>query len=545
MRIIIIGGGSAGTGTATRFRRLNENAEILILEKTSEFAVSNCGLTYYLSGEVKSAEQLMGSSVQAMRQLYNIEVRLNNEVTAINRTAKTVSIEGHDDEAYDKLVIATGAYQLRPDIDGALADNIFTIKNIESIEKIKEYISGVGVQNVVISGGGLIGVEAAEALIKLGLKPVIIEASGHILPPLDEEISAFVQNYLREKGILLYLNNKIASFDEKDVVLSSGEKLPYDMAIIATGVRPELKLSILSELEIGSDGGLIVDEYMRTSDKDIYAAGDNVEVINLITGKKGRVSHAGLAVKEARVIADHLAGLDTKFGKVAETAILKCFDLIVGAVGANEKTLKRYNIPYKKLHFYAKSHSGYYPGSEMMLFKLLFDGKGKILGAQAIGKNGVDKRLDIILSYLLKDGSVSDLAKAELCFSPPFATGRDAVNELGSAAENILQGRETPIFYDEIDWEDNGKDTIFIDVRPQEQFNAGHIPHAINIPMDAVRNNLEAIPHDKKVILYCNRGRKSYLASCILKNRGFDNIYNLSGGMDLYNEIIENKQIRK
>ena len=545
MRIIIIGGGSAGTGTATRFRRLNENAEILILEKTSEFAVSNCGLTYYLSGEVKSAEQLMGSSVQAMRQLYNIEVRLNNEVTAINRIAKTVSIEGHDDEAYDKLVIATGAYQLRPDIDGALADNIFTIKNIESIEKIKEYINGVGARNIIISGGGLIGVEAAEALIKLGLKPVIIEASGHILPPFDEEMALIIQNYLREKGILLYLNNKIASFDEKDVVLSSGEKLPYDMAIIATGVRPELKLSILSELEIGSDGGLIVDEYMRTSDKDIYAAGDNVEVINLITGKKGRVSHAGLAVKEARVIADHLAGLGTKFGKVAETAILKCFDLIVGAVGANEKTLKRYNIPYKKLHFYAKSHSGYYPGSEMMLFKLLFDGKGKILGAQAIGKNGVDKRLDVILSYILKDGSVFDLAKAELCFAPPFATGRDTVNELGSAAENILQGRETPIFYDEIDWEDNGKDTIFIDVRPQEQFNAGHIPHAINIPMEAIRSNLDAIPHDKKVILYCNRGRKSYLASCILKNRGFDNIYNLSGGMDLYNEIIENKQIRK
>ncbi len=542
MRIVIIGGGSAGTSTATRLRRLDENAEILILEKTSEFAVSNCGLTYYLSGEVKSAEQLMGSSVEAMRRIYSIDVRLNHEVTAINRKEKTVSIEGRDEETYDKLVIATGAYQLRPDIDGSLADNIFTIKNIESIEKIKEYISGVGVQNVVISGGGLIGVEAAEALIKLGLKPVIVEASDHILPPLDEEMSAIVQNYLREKGVLLYLNNKIASFDEKEVVLNSGEKLPYDMGIIATGVRPELKLSILSELEIGSDGGLIVDDYMRTSDKDIYAAGDNVEVINLITGKKGRVSHAGLAVKEARVIADHLAGLDTKFGKVAETAILKCFDLTVGTVGANEKTLKRYNIPYKKLHFYAKSHSSYYSGSEMMLFKLLFDGKGKILGAQAIGKNGVDKRLDVILSYLLKDGSIYDLARAELCFAPPFATGRDAVNELGSAAENILQGREVPAFYEETDW---GSDNIMlIDVRPQEQFNAGHIPDAINIPMEAIRSNLEAIPHDRKVILYCNRGRKSYLASCILRNRGFDNIYNLSGGMDLYNEITENRQIR-
>lgn len=543
MRIVIIGGGSAGTSTATRLRRLDENAEILILEKTSEFAVSNCGLTYYLSGEVKSAEQLMGIGIDAMRQLYNIEVRLNHEVTAINRKDKTVSIEGHDDEAYDKLVVAAGAYQLRPDIDGSLADNIFTIKNIESIEKIKEYISGVGARNIIISGGGLIGVEAAEAFIKLGLNPVIIEASNQILPPLDEEMAAIVQNYLREKGVLLYLNNKITSFGEKEVILADSNKLPYDMGLVATGVRPELKLSILSELEIGSDGGLIVDEHMRTSDKDIYAAGDDAEVVNLITGKKERVSHAGLAIKEARVIADHLAGLDTKFGKVAGTVILKCFDLTVGAVGANEKNLKSYNIPYKKLHFYAKSHSSYYPGSEMMLFKLLFADNGKILGVQGIGKNGVDKRLDIILSYILKEGNVYDLAKAEFCFAPPFATGRDAVNELGSAAENILQNKEMPIFYDEIDWHDSSK-TMLIDVRPQAQFNISHIPNAVNIPMEAIRSNLDAIPHDKKVILYCNRGRKSYLASCILRNRGFDNIYNLSGGMDLYNEIVENKQIR-
>ncbi len=544
MRVVIIGGGSAGISTATRLRRLNENAEIIILEKTGEFAVSNCGLTYYLSGEVKSAEALIGTSVETIRQLYNIDVRLNHEVTAINRTQKTVSIEGYDDEPYDKLVIAIGAYQLRPDIDGVLADNIFTIKNLETIEKIKEYISGVGAKNIVIVGGGLIGIEAAEAFIKLGLYPVIVEAAEHIIPPLDYEMAVIIQNYLREKGIPLYIQDKVMAFGDKEAVLASGTKLPYDMAIIATGVRPDLKLSVLSELELGSNGGLKVDEYMRTSDENIYAAGDDVEVTNFITDKKERVSHAGLAVKEARIIADHLAGLDTKFGKVVNTAIVKSFDLAIGAVGANEETLRRNNIPYKKLHFYAKSHSGYYPGAEQMLFKLLFNAKGKILGAQGIGKDGIDKRLDVILSYMQKGGTVYDLAKAELCYAPPFATGRDAVNDLGGAAENILEGREVPIFYDEVDWDNQNCDAMIIDVRPQAKFAEAHIPNAVNIPMEAIRSNLDAIPHDKKVILYCNHGRRSYLTSCILRNRGFDNIFNLSGGMDLYNEIQENKQIR-
>lgn len=544
MRVVIIGGGAAGISTATRFRRLDENAEILILEKTSEFAVSNCGLTYYLSGLVKSAENLTGTSVETMRQLYNIEVRLNHEVIAINRQEKTVSIEGHEDEPYDKLVIAIGAYQLRPDIDGVLADNIFTIKNLETIEKIKEYINGVGAKNIVIVGGGLIGVEAAEAFINLGLFPVIIEAADHLLPPLDKDMAVIVQNYLREKGIPLYLNDKVMAFGEKDAVLASGTKLAYDMAIISTGVKPDLKLSVLSELELGENGGLIVDEYMRTSDENIYAAGDDVEVTNLITDKKERVSHAGLAVKEARIIADHLAGLDTKFGKVVNTAIVKSFDLTIGAIGANEDTLRRSGISYKKLHFYAKSHSSYYPGAEQMLFKLLFNEEGRILGAQGIGKDGIDKRLDVILSYLQKNGTIYDLAKAELCYAPPFATGRDAINDVGGAAENILQGREMPIFFDEVDWENRNNDTMIIDVRPQPKFAESHIPNAINIPMEAIRSNLDAIPHDKKVILYCNHGRRSYLTSCILRNRGFDNIYNLSGGMDLYNEILENEQIR-
>lgn len=544
MRVIIIGGGSAGISTATRLRRLDENDEIIILEKTNEFAVSNCGLTYYLSGVVKNRDELIGTSVEAMRQMYNIDIRLNNEVTAINREEKTVSIEGREDEAYDKLVIAIGAYQLRPDIDGVLAENIFTIKNLESIDRIKDFITGMGAENILIIGGGLIGIEAAEAFIELGLKPLIVEASNHLMPGMDDDMATILQNRLREKGVGLHLNKKVIAFGEKDAVLSSGLKVPYDMAIIATGVKPDLKLTVLAELEIGISGGLKVNEYMQTSDENIYAAGDDVEVINFITKKPERISHAGLAVKQARIIADNLAGIKSKFGRVINSAILKCFDLTAASIGANEKTLLENGIEYQKLHFFAKSHSGYYPGSEQMLFKILFNKEGKILGAQGIGRDGIDKRMDVLLSYISQKAKLEELTNAEICYAPPYSTGKDAINEIGGAIENIVTKREKLAFYEEINRDFPQNELMIIDVRPQERFAAGHIPNAINIPMEAIRNNLDAIPHEKKVILYCNRGYRAYLTSCILNNRGFDNIFVLSGGMDLFDEIQEDEQSR-
>lgn len=544
MRVLIIGGGSAGVSTATRLRRLDENAEIVIFEKTNEFAVSNCGLTYLLSGVVEEALNLVGTDVESMNDMYNIEVRLNHEVTAINRKDKTISIEGKADEPYDKLVIAIGAYQLRPDIDGVLAENIFTIRNIETIQKIQNYISEMDVKNILIIGGGLIGLEAAEAFVKLKLKTTIIEASSHLMPALDNDMAAILHNYVRERGINLYLNDKVTAFGEKVAVLASSYKVPYDMALIATGVKPDLKLSVLAELEIGESGGLKVDEYMRTSDSDIYAAGDDVEVVNLITSKPQRISHAGMAIKQARVIADHLGGLKSKFGPVIGSAILKFFDLTIAAIGANEAMLEKSNIAYKKVHLYANSNSGYYPGSEPMLLKIIFDKEGTILGSQGIGKDGIDKRMDILLSYMSKKGNVADLDGAEISYAPPFSTGKDAINNLGSTAEAVLNGSEKPIFYDDVDWLNWNDEVTLIDVRPAAQFKTGHIEKAVNIPLEAIRSNLDTIPHDKQVILYCNRGYKAYLASCLLNNHGFDNVYVLSGGQNLYNEILEDAMSR-
>lgn len=544
MRVVIIGGGTAGMSTATRLRRLDENVEILILEKTSEFAVSSCGLTYYLSGLIKNRNELIGTSLEAMRSMYNIEVRLNSEVTSINRAEKTVSIEGKENESYDKLVIAIGAYQLRPDVDGVLADNIFTIRNLETIEIIKAYIKDMGAKNVVIVGGGLIGIEVAEAFIMQGLNPTIVEASSHLIPSMDEDMASILQNHIREKGIGLYLNERVTAFGEKVAVLTSGYKIPYDMAILATGVKPDLRLSVLSELELGQSGGIKVNEQMQTSDPDIYSAGDDVEVINLITEKGERMSHAGLAIKQARVIADSLSGIESKFGKVVGSAICKCFDLEVASIGANEKVLKENGILYQKLHLYGTTHSGYYPGAERILFKLLFNAQGQLLGAQAIGKDGVDKRMDILLGFMTSRADYKALIEAEIAYAPPFSSGKDLINELGSTIENILSKREKLAFFEETDWENVNGETMLIDVRSSVQFLNGHINKAINIPMEAIRNNLDAIPHDKRVILYCNRGYRAYLTSCILNNRGFDNIYVLSGGMDLYNEILEDKQIR-
>lgn len=545
MRVLIIGGGTAGLGTATRLRRLDENAEIVIFEKDNEFAVSNCGLTYYLSDTIKNPEELIGTDVESMRRMYNIDVRLNHEVTAINRREKTISVEGREDEPYDKLVIATGAYQLRPDIEGVLAENIFAVNNLASVENIKDYIKYNDVKNILIIGGGLIGVEAAEALTLLELNPVIIEASDHIIGSFDADMAAGLQNELRAKGIGLFLNDTVIRFEEKKAVLASGTELPYDMAIINTGVRPDVKLPVLADLDIGESGGIIVNEHMQTSDKNIYAVGDTVEITNFITRRKERISHAGLALKQARVAADNLAGISSKFHPVIPATAVKIFDTEACAAGVSETALKKLNLPYRKMHLWAPSSSRYVPNSAMILFKMLFDSDGRILGIQGAGKNGVDKRLDVVISYIQNNKTVFDMIDAEILYAPPFSVARDAVNSLGAGAESLLNGSEKLVYPEEIDFENPEDEIMLIDVRPYNQFTQGHLPNAVNLPMEAIRSNLDSVPHNKKVILYCNHGRKAYLSARILQNRGFDNIYVLSGGSVLYNQIEEDKKNRR
>lgn len=540
MKVIIIGGGAAGLSAATRLRRLNENVEIVIFEKSDELGTATCGLTYYLSGEVTRAE-LSGPTPEFMKQRYNIDVRLNSEIDTVDRENKTVTILNRPPEYYDKLIITVGGLQLRPDIEGVLGDNIFTINDLASIERIKDYIQDMSPARALIVGGGAVGIEAAEALNLLKIEVSIVEASSHVLSMLDYDMAATLHNHLREKGINLYLNQKVISFGETKATLSNGRTLDYDMAIVATGVSPEIKIPVMADLKVGKRGGLIVNKFMQTSDKDIYAAGDVIEIPSQVCNEKMRLPQAGLAVKEARIAAEHISGLKSEFeGALGATACKVC-KYTAAAVGCNEKTLIENNIAYHKFNMYDYSHASYFPGAELMLFKLLFAPDGRLLGAQGIGRDGIDKRIDILSAYMSRNSKVSALTAAEICYAPPYSSGKDAINNLGSMAESLNDGQVKFAFFDEIDWSNQTGETMLIDVRSPEQFKDGHLPNAINIPLEAIRKNLDSIPHEKKVILYCNFGYGAYNAACILANRGFDNIYMLSGSMHLYEEITEDQ----
>lgn len=538
MKVVIIGGGTAGVNVATHLRRLDEDAEIVILEKSDEFAIATCGLSYYLSGEVNNREDLMGASVEEMQHIFKVEVKLSHEVNTINREEKKLIIDGKPDENYDKLVIATGAMQLRPDIEGILGDNIFTIHSLKSVERIKDYFHGMGVKNISILGGGYIGVEMAESFHKLGAKVTIIEEKSHILANFDTDIVSGLEKHLQESGVKIHINSRVKSFGENKINLENGKKINYDMAIIATGVKPDVKLPIMADLEIGESGGLKVNKHMQTNDEDIYAIGDNVEVISLITKRPVRINSAEIAIKQARIAAENLAGKKAEFEPVLGTFLTHVFGQMAMAIGANEETLKKYKIAYHKIHLFTGNKAAYLKDYSTMLLKLLFSNDGKILGAQGVGKDGVDKRLNVIATLVQNGGKVNDLLKAEIAYSPAYATAKDGVNSLGSIAQSVIDNKIRYVYVEDFDWGNLPKDVIFVDVRSPKSFKAGHLPAAINFPLETIRSNLGNIPRDKKIVLYCNRGYGAYNAYCILSQRGFDNVFLLSGSMDLYTQIV-------
>ncbi len=543
MRYLIIGGVAGGASTAARLRRLDENAEIIIFERDDYVSYANCGLPYYVGGVIPARESLFVQSAEGLRARYNLDVRVKNEVTFIDRTSKTVYARylktGREyTERYDKIVLSPGAYPFRPDISGFDDDAVFTIRSVGDTDRIKAFIEERKPKNAVVIGAGFIGLEAAENLMQLGIKVSVVEMLDHVLPPFDYDMASLAKVHMIQKGVNLILSETVVSVrrDENglSVQLKGGRNLKADMIILSIGVRPDSSLAKEAGLEMGPGGGIIVDEYMRTSDAHIYALGDAVEMIHPILGKPIAIPLAGPANKEARIVADNIAlGDISRYDGSIGTAIVKVFGLNCACAGVTERLLKASNIEYISSITHGFSHAGYYPGAFMLSIKLLFspDG-GTIYGAQVTGEEGVDKRIDLIASAIKNKGTIYDLSVIEHAYAPPFSSAKDPVNVAGMVAENILSGKVKIIHWNEIP--EGADDVILLDVRTPIEFAADFLDDAVNIPLDELRGRLDELPKDKRIIIYCGIGLRAYVACRILMQKGYQKVYNLNGGYRTY-----------
>lgn len=534
MRTVIIGGGACGASTAARIRRLDESAEIIVLEKTGEISIANCGLPYYTSGVINDREKMLVSSPEKFREWFNINVKLNTEVININPDEKFVETADGEKINYDKLVLAQGAKPFVPPIEGIPEEKVFTVRTLFDADNIKSYIKEKGVRKAIVIGGGFIGVEMAENLNEMGLETTLIEQQNQILAPVDYEIAAFLHNEMRDRGIELVLSDGVKKFNDNKVILNSSREIEFDIIIMAIGVRPEITLAKNAGLETAR--GIIVNQKMQTSNPDIYAGGDGVEIKDFVTGENTLIPLAGPANRQGRIIADNICGIESAYKNSQGTSVLKVFDLTAASVGNNEKQLKSKNIPYWKTFVFSKDHAGYYPGAVEVLYKLLFSPDGKILGAQGVGPDGVEKRIDVISSIMRNGGKIQELLDSELCYAPPYSSAKDAVNILGMNADNILRGLLKPAYFEDLE------NSYLIDVRQREIFEISTIEGAVNIPIAQLRNRINEVPRDKKVILFCNTGYTSYNASRILIQNGFNNVYSLCGGISLYKELVKDKK---
>ena len=531
MKVVIIGGGAAGASCAARLRRLDEFAEILILEKTDEISIANCGLPYYVSGVIGDRENMLVSSPEKFKSWFRIDVRLNAEVIKINREAKSLQLKNGEVIDYDTLVLTPGASPVIPDFAGMDKTRVFAVRTLDDADRIKCFIKNNGSKKAAVIGGGFIGVEMAENLAEMGLETTLIELSNQILAPVDSEVAQFAQNTMIEHRVNLILSDGVKEFRGNKIILNSNKEVEFDIVIMAIGVRPEISLAKDCGLE--TNRGILVNDFMQTSDEQIYAAGDSVEVKDFVSDTNTMIPLAGPANRQGRIIADNICGLNSVYKKSQGTSVIKVFDLTVASVGNNEKQLKQKNIPYWKTYTFGRSHAGYYPESTQIFFKLLFNNEGKILGAQAVGKDGAEKRIDVISSIMRLGGTIQDMLDSELSYAPPYSSAKDPVNVLGMSADNILRGFLKPAYFEDLE------NSYLIDVRPAASYKMKTIPDSVNIPISEIRDRVDEIPADRKVVLFCNTGHTSYIAARILAQRGFSNVYSFMGGLELYKELTK------
>lgn len=547
MKTVIIGGVAGGASAAARLRRLDESAEIIILERGEYVSFANCGLPYYIGGVITEKSKLTLQTPESFRARFNIDVRVNSEAVKIDPETKTVTVKNLKTgesytESYDNLILSPGAEPIRPDIEGINSDIVFTLRNIPDTLKIKQYIENEGPGSAVVIGGGYIGVEMAENLKEAGLEVSVVELSDHLIAPLDFDMAADVHRYIKSKGIKLYLNNGVKAIDGHTVILQNG-KITSDMIVMSVGVCPETALAKDCGIRTNQRGSIIVDRHMKTGIDNIYAVGDAVEVEDFITKSPAFIPLAGPANKQGRIAADNIAGFDSEYTGTQGSAVLKLFDMTVATTGLNEKSAKAAGINYDKTYIYSGSHASYYPGANNMSVKALWDKKTlKILGAQIVGFDGVDKRMDVLAAAIRFGAKITDLKELELCYAPPFGSAKDPVNMLGFVAENIITGKVKQFFWHDVENLPRDGSVTLLDVRTAAEVGRGKIDGFINIPLDSLRARIGEIPKDKPVYVHCHSGLRSYIACRILSGNGYD-CCNLAGGWRLYESVLHEKTV--
>ncbi len=549
MKVVIVGGVAGGATAAARIRRLDENAEIIIFERSGYVSYANCGLPYYIGGEISDKEDLFLQTPEGFWSRFKIDVRTLHEVTKINRERKTVTVldkmSGNVfEESYDKLILSPGAKPVMPDFCKGNFSNIFTLRTVEDTLKIREFTDNNPTRTAVIIGGGFIGLEMAENLKNRGIDITVIQKGDHLLNTVDSDIASFVHTNLRTKGINILLNANVKSI-ENNMVVTDCQEIPADMVIVSVGVLPENTLAKEAGLALGVKGAIAVSDNMQTSDEDIYAVGDAVEVENFISNDKAVITLAGPANKEGRIAADNICGINSTYKGTQGASVIKLFDMTVASTGMTETQLKLSNIAYEKVILSPLSHAGYYPGATVMTLKVIFEKETyKILGAQAVGYEGVEKRIDVIATAIFAGLTADKLKDLELSYAPPYSSAKDPVNMAGFIIENMKNGIVGQFYYEDIPSLQKRDDVTLLDTRTVYEYMRGHAEGFINIPVDELRERLTELDKSKPVYVMCQSGLRSYLATRILMQNGFD-AYNFAGGYRLYGAMYYDEVVSK
>lgn len=539
-KVLIVGGVAGGASAATRLRRLDENLEIIIFEKGQYVSFANCGLPYYIGEVIKDRDKLLVQTPKSLGDRFNIDVRVSSEVISVDTKNKKVIVNSKDkgiyEETYDYLVLSPGGKAIKPNVDGINSKRIHTLKTINDMDKIKKEIDSGKVKKAIVIGGGYIGVEACENLKKRGIDVTLVEGAPSVLAPFDQEISTILEQEMDDMGINIILNAIATSFTDKentiDVNLKSGEVIKGDLVILAIGVTPDVEFLKTSDLEFGSKGHIIVNKFLETNKENVYAIGDAILVKDLISRENVAIPLAGPANRQGRMVADNICGDKKEYEGSLGTSIIKVFGLTAASTGNNERILKSRNEDYDVIYIHPNNHAGYYPGAIPMIIKLLFNKEEKILGAQAVGYDGVDKIIDVIATAIKFNGKVTDLKDLELCYAPPFNSAKSPANMLGFVAENMLSGKEDMITWKTVEALIDSKHFL-LDVREDVEWEKGYVHGANHIPLNALRNRLEEIPKDKEILVYCQVGVRGHIASSILRQKGY-RVKNITGGYKTY-----------